>query len=297
MNKTNEHYVSKVHLRGFANNGIIIRNDLIRDNIPKNKSYGISGVCYRKNLYEVQDSNGNFINHNYTEDALEIIESKYGDIKKKILDNVNKSKIDLSITEQNDLRNMVSTLFFRNLEAFDASRQLIAHIAQQTITATPEEAIILAQSFLLPQKTQDANCSFKFSVILNLVREQLKNLKLIVGLSDNMTFITGDTPIWSIVSGEDEHGMPVLSVVGFPITPHVILYFANTKYPDGQCLKVLDKDVKISNINIARKANQYLLSQTSIDKNDFQIYKQENQKARAALELRYTNDFPSFFSE
>lgn len=271
-----EHYIPQVYLKGFSsNNKTIFRFDLKKEN-QSSKEVPISSIAFKKNGYEMQDGNNAFINRNFIEKSLSMIEAqfpKYREmLERKAFLKENWDTISFLSKEEKDYWKLFVTLQLMRDPVFIKAGQESAHTYyKNTISLQAAKNRTLIGCFPFFQSSINNPTGTLFEKVFDILYEMNVMVKAARGsnliISDNPVCITAKSGSFEGITG-----------AWMPITPDMAILFFKKGLVEGEkrnSLSLLKPDAaEKMNKEIIRRARNELYSKDPFNKTEITLIKE-----------------------
>lgn len=267
-----EHYIPRMYLRGFSEitksgTALMWQFDLERMRQTATQ-VNVRDVCFKKNLYEIRDSDGSFIARNRIENVFSRIELNTDMVIRSIQDKAERENClncphILSENDKSYLIVFMTSLLYRDPLTIE---RYIAYLQSINPDMDNHEARNSALLNLLPL---GLDSSWDENTLIRTALGTLSGMAFQIGISSEDALVTSDRPIILWPSKEDElYSRP--GAVALPLTSKIVLYlypFENVDPIARNCFIKLSKE-QIDGLchNIAVFARRWIYSRNPITK-------------------------------
>ena len=236
----NEHFIPQVYLRGFSpDHKRVYQYDLLNW-----KAYPLIStrkICYQKNLYELENGDGDYICQNGIENLLSIYEGVYGELLAGIAD---KAQFDRNYNTQSFLTSKEKMLLigFMSLQIIrmpyfiDTGKDIAIDLNKRIQPYQARNFSILTSLPIYKQIDDEEKNLFSY------VAEWFTDMSFTILRSNSHDIFTSDNPIYIYSKNKNSKEVNVKpEKVIFPLTSNLVLYmlpiqkikseFKNRLYP------------------------------------------------------------------
>ena len=274
-----QHYIPQFYLKQFSyNKKILYQYDVVNNKAFPNP-VSVESICFKKNLYEFKDNNGDIIEENFMEKWLSVYEREFAKTfqsiraKASYKDNFHTLSF-LSTEEKALLVFFMATLILRNPEILKAAQETALEVFGTNIDTTSAWNIGLKSCLPIYEKFDITK-----NTVLNSVMRFFDNLSFQICVSDNEAFFTSDNPIF--INGKNQP--IIINEIILPISERLALYmkpYERTKKGFKNRLVQMDKnDIEYFNSATIANCKKWLYSKQPFTKEQIkQIMKIRNER-------------------
>ena len=217
-----EHYIPQTYLRAFSvpeDDRMIIQYDLDVNPVVSRR-VPIKTICYKKNLYEIKNSEGEIVRQNYLENCLNVLEGLFANNRRKLFAKANKINLGcksfLSNEEKAFWKLYIALQLLRYPEALQTAEEAFEEflIGESSGEMTRDIAKLYCLPFLGSYDPEDRN-------VLTEELKLIEPLDICVEICQTERFITSDRPIFAYSPTFPKEIK--LEQIVFPLSPKVQL--------------------------------------------------------------------------
>lgn len=267
-----EHYIPRVYLKGFSDNGKSVYAFSLKDNkIIQNCP--IETACQEKWLYELKDNNNQIMVANLIEEKLSIIEAQFKSYKKALvnkafnIDNFN-AKGFFTSEEKAFWKVYITIQMLRTPRIIKEISNEINNRTDGQFTKNEIRNYTLISVMPFIKELQLDNITFWFLFGL------IEKTSICAFVDIYHSLFTSDNPIACITPASGENEMKLLF---FPITPDIAIVLFGGEYKKDfgkNCLyQFKNQQLDVFKQSIARTAQNMIYSKSALNKDDIELIK------------------------
>lgn len=259
---TDEHYIPRCYLKQFTIDGERLYQ---YDVISKKQTpvpVPITSIGYKRNLYEFQNENGEFIHRNLIEKCFVpyegIFENVFRSIQAKAINKANLATRSFLIEKEKAfLMLFLTTMILRAPETLQELSETTKDIYNRNISDATAKNLVLQTGLPIYKKLD-----FKETTLFNAVLGLFEDMAFVIGITEQDVLLTSDKPV--LVTGEHTP-VKVLDVL-LPITPNLILFmkpYANTNRElYNRLIRWNQKNIEAANKKMIRLCHRWIYSKS-----------------------------------
>lgn len=271
-----EHYIPQVYLRGFSRNDKTVFLFDLRRESQSSKEVSIRSIAFEKNGYELRNDNNAFINRNFIEKNLCMIEDnlpQYREmLERKAFLKENWDTISFLSKEEKDYWRLFATLqMMRDPVLIKAGQESAHAYYNNTISRQAAKNRTLIGCFPFFKSSIDNPTGTLFEKVFDILYE----MNIMVKAARSSNLITSDNPVCITAESGSFEG---ITGAWMPITPDMAILFFKKGLFEGEkrnslSLLKLDAAEKM-NKEIIRRARNELYSKDPFNKTEITLIKE-----------------------
>lgn len=266
-----QHYIPQFYLKHFSPDSKRIYQYNVRAGKQTPVSVPINSICFEKNLYEFQDSEGKIVKQNLLEKRLSVFEGMFAQAFRSIITKTNDplclfSNCFLTPQEQASLIVFISTLILRHPIILNAGIETAKESIGNGIQQYQAKNLTLQMCLPLYRKI-----SIDEKNIFNEIISWFEEMSFQVYVSSKDVFFTSDHPVVIIGSHSPHH----IEELFLPITPRIMLHMmpeADTpEFYRNRMLSLTNKALKIICQEYSAHCNNWVYSKAPLTEQQIQM--------------------------
>lgn len=269
-----EHFIPRVYLRGFSNNGRFVMAYNAKKDIQFTKPFSIADICQKKYLYEYRNTDNSIININEIENGLGIIEGLFSEYRERLQkkayhdENLN-TNCFFCFEEKAFWKGFITTQILRYPDILNNVKAFISTQIREELSDSSLRNVTL-HSILSLDKIVDTTQRTVFSDTM----DSLSNMSIHLFVDKTKSLFTTDKALtieYNKQTLEYEH-------IYFPVTSDLAIILANgnhTKPLGKNCMHHFNAfQLAIFKKQIAATANEWIYSRNPISNEDIKLIRE-----------------------
>lgn len=266
-----EHFIPRVYLRGFSNNGRFVMAYNAKEDRQYTNPFSIADICQKKYLYEYRNTDNSIINKNEIENGLGIIEGMFSEYRERLRkkayhdENIN-TNCFFSLDEKAFWKGFITTQILRYPDILNNAKDFISTQIQEELSDSSVRNVTLYNMLSL-DKIVDTTQRTVFSDTM----DSLSNMSIHLFVDKTKSLFTTDKALTI------EYNKQTLEYeyIYFPVTFDLAIILANENHT-----KLLGKN-RMHHFNnfqlpafkrqIAATANEWIYSRNIISNEDINL--------------------------
>ncbi len=265
--KRDQHFVPKVYLKGFSEDDVFVIMNEVDQKIILSKSVPIDTICFKKDLYETKNNQGEFVNRNYLEECLRHLEIQFTyyreRLKKRayIKDNY-KTNCFFTKDEKTFWRVFITLQMLRSPKVLETAKNFSENYFGESMSKNDAHAMAVKTClpFFEEAKPDSQNC---FMILI----EPLYSMSIALGVDYSDQLITSDNPVYCYSPNQT---IESYSRVVFPLTSDLVIVLSGQDYKNeygkNRLFEISDIDRGLFIKSIAYCANRFIYSKKELSK-------------------------------
>ena len=285
-----EHIVPRTYLKAFSlpDNEKMIRQYDMNTWPIESRLVPIKSACYKKNLYEIRNSEGKIVRQNYIEKCLAQLDHLFSQRRRELFSKANKSNLNcksiLSNEEKLFWKLFIAIQFMRYPESLDTAKKsfdifLKDHKSEE---ASSDIAILYCLPFI--DTFDPGNRSVLFEILY-----LMENLSICVEICESERLVTADRPVF-VYSGRYPEKITFDQIV-YPLSPRIQLYLHRKGETERQYRNIIhiidDEETDDAIRAMGFSADRFVFSGRELEGREMNLLRLGHEQKRASLDKNH----------